>query len=210
MSACTKERERDHAMLMMSEHLCTLYLLHSFHHWAAAVFTSSSAFFSRENVALPGVALYFKVLEFLDHPQFFVTVFLCFFSFLAAELFRFAMLVAKALSVVMAKLWPYKFAAMEKFLRVLKRGWDLMYNHRKDCLTDPLFVNSVSERNRLDVTRFLHNVRSMMRGWWLTSYPSVVLLSSLALLLHLLLIGWRTRISQRFSSPLSNLLPSSR
>jgi hypothetical protein len=40
-----------------------------------------------------------------------------------------------------------------------------MYNHRKDCLTDPLFVNSVSERNRLDVTRFLHNVKSMMRGW---------------------------------------------
>ncbi|KAH9551249.1 hypothetical protein CY35_09G005400 [Sphagnum magellanicum] len=34
----------------------------TFHHWAAAVFTSSSAFFSRENVALPGVALYFKIL----------------------------------------------------------------------------------------------------------------------------------------------------
>ncbi len=110
-------------MLMMSEHLCTVYLLHSFHHWAAAVFTSSSAFFSRENVALPGVALYFKVLEFLDHPTVFChSFFVCFFffPFLAAELFRFAMLVAKARSVAMAKLWPYKFAAMEKFLRVLK------------------------------------------------------------------------------------------
>jgi hypothetical protein len=139
MSACTKERERYHAMLMLSEHLCILYLLHSFHHWAAAVFTSSSAFFSRENVALPGVALYFKVLEFLDHPQFFVTVFLCFFSFLAAELFRFAMLVAKALSVVMAKLWPYKFAAMEKFLRVLKNR---MRSHvqSQEGLSDRPFV----------------------------------------------------------------------
>ncbi len=199
-------------MLMMSEHLCTLYLLHSFHHWAAAVFTSSSAFFSRENVALPGVALYFKVLESLDHPTVFCHSFFVFFffSFLAAELFRFSMLVAKALSVAMAKLWPYKFAAMEKFLRVLKNRMRSHVQSQEGLSDRPFVVNSFSERNRLDVTRFLHNVRSMMHGWWLTSYPSVVLLSSLALLLHLLLIGWRTRISQRFSSPLSNLSPSSR
>lgn len=35
--------------------------LHSFHQTAAALFTSTSAFFARDNVALPGVAFYFKV-----------------------------------------------------------------------------------------------------------------------------------------------------
>jgi hypothetical protein len=38
-----------------------LFVLHSFHQTAAALFTSTSAFFARDNVALPGVAFYFKV-----------------------------------------------------------------------------------------------------------------------------------------------------